>query len=272
MLDTNFYRTSNKSFFSLTWLPQQIALCRDFVAFGVHVNGIARYFGCDPRRVDRLAYRIGWKVARQRRSWNPAARERFQRGLEIIAMQGASLPSPRPHRKTFEPVSRSKISNIISNDESADEMVELAKHGFSRAEIASVLNEKHGTKFTRNSVCGKLHRLGWVEGQQLTQSQLDEKKRQVAERARQKRRLARPKAKRARTNREVVLMDAMLCEPIVENPKLQWSNDITSLEHIKRGQCRFVIGEPKAGMFCGAKSIVGHSWCPRHARAVYRVS
>jgi hypothetical protein len=37
--------------------------------------------------------------------------------------------------------------------------------------------------------------------------------------------------------------------------------------------CRYIAGDPRpprSGMFCGAKTIAGESWCARHRAICYR--
>lgn len=54
-------------------------------------------------------------------------------------------------------VSRALVSKWVDYD---DELVSLSRGGTSCSQIAALINEKHGTSFTRSSVIGRLHRLG----------------------------------------------------------------------------------------------------------------
>lgn len=51
-----------------------------------------------------------------------------------------------------------------------------------------------------------------------------------------------------------------------------FSDCATHISNLEKGQCRWVIGEPKAFMFCGAPQIDDCAYCWRHTLRSYRAS
>lgn len=121
----------------------------------------------------------------------------------------------------------------------------LHGNGDSFASIAAQINHQHGTKFTRNAVCGKAHRMGMVwEGP-----------------ARPK--LTKPKPEPRRATRKA----APNVQPYFESPE---DPGMVKLLDLRVCHCRWPVGDPTSEdfRFCGRPMVRG-AYCAGHAARAY---
>ncbi|BEV43948.1 GcrA family cell cycle regulator [Afipia carboxidovorans] len=163
-------------------------------------------------------------------------------------------------------VSRALVSKWVDYD---DELVSLSRCGASCSQIAALINEKHGTSFTRSSVIGRLHRLG-----------VNEKARDPAYRTAKIARLA-PVRKSERTTvavgpqiqainrmRQKRAPSSSIEETFTPRTAEVPSRHVSILE-LKAMECRWPDegGDPKKGIphtFCGCRTADGSSYCAAH--------
>lgn len=132
-------------------------------------------------------------------------------------------------------------------DDRVHTLTRLWRDGLSASQIARAL----AGGVTRNAVIGKVHRLG-LSGRA--------KPRAPALRPRRQTRPRRPIRRAAAVRRPAP-------SPPVEPPPQIGSATILS---VRRGQCRWPIGDPLAdGLLCGAPAVRG-AYCAGHAEIAYR--
>lgn len=135
--------------------------------------------------------------------------------------------------------------------EEHDHMVELLREGLSAAETGRALTVKFGREFSRNSVISRAHRRNVPLGKLV-----------VKPRPRRK-----PKAKLALPGHVSPMPPVMLpVEPLPEDDP----NDIPlkTFDDLGDKQCRQRIDGPFKGQpygFCGRETVVGMSYCRKHA-------
>jgi GcrA cell cycle regulator len=125
---------------------------------------------------------------------------------------------------------------------------ELWGEGFSASECGKRMG------VSRNSVIGKIHRLG-----------LSGKYRRPRERAR---RMTKPKASmpQMRTNKRPLPPPEPYQEPSPAEEPRRGSFDLLEL---KLGQCRYPEGNGPPFAFCGAPIVDGYPYCLEHAELCY---
>jgi GcrA cell cycle regulator len=147
-------------------------------------------------------------------------------------------------------------------DERMEKLVDLHSRQWSCAQIAAEL----GNGITRNSVIGKLHRMG-VSGGSASMSRHDRMMRQRASEDRKsearklKRRMmreqgisvVRPRSPRPRPKLEPLL----ICVDVAPRG--------ISFADLEDGDCRYPDGEGADMTFCGHPSVAGRSYCGPHA-------
>ena len=59
-----------------------------------------------------------------------------------------------------------------------------------------------------------------------------------------------------------------------ERPRqeLEVLTSVASFDRVRDSQCRYIIGEPRDRVCCGAYALEGKSWCERHAFIVFGVT
>lgn len=62
-------------------------------------------------------------------------------------------------------------------------------------------------------------------------------------------------------------------EPLIEKPKPEPENiaGAIAFDRVRDVECRYIIGEPRDRVCCGAPALLGKSWCERHAYIVFGV-
>lgn len=143
-------------------------------------------------------------------------------------------------------------------DERVEELRKLFWEGFSASQIASRLGG-----ITRNSVIGKLNRLGLKRGH----SNLSRSAHKKVERKRRER----PQRKPGRRTVKLSPLFDLLCEPLPEEP----ADDIATTTVLERqpNQCGWPIGEPAEMKCCGAEVVphlpYGSPYCRKHAQRAF---
>jgi GcrA cell cycle regulator len=129
-------------------------------------------------------------------------------------------------------------------DARIEQLKQLWADGYSASECAAKL----GLGLTRNSVCGKIHRLGLCGS---------DRKRRVTT-------MRNPRMPAAQllktTEQEVSRPEIPQMRPDLRPPPFS-----LSLLDLKPGQCRWPEGE-RDYRFCGAEQLFGSSYCEQHAR------
>lgn len=144
-------------------------------------------------------------------------------------------------------------------DERIDALKSLLAEGISALEVSQRMNRQFDADLTRNSILGKIHRLGLAA---RTHRRTPQANRMHARRAGsgQIRAIQRARAKASAPRLEPARVERMLPVPsaalnvrlIFRTPK----------------QCSWVLGEPNGPdtVCCGA-TVTKRSWCAFHARA-----
>lgn len=140
-------------------------------------------------------------------------------------------------------------------DEWSDERVErlralwAAKPQMSCAQIGLAIG------ISRSAVIGKAHRLKLPKRESGRQPGQQQRK---------------PRARVSGRSEESVLHNILRARPSVPDLPPDQSDCAVRLLNAKFGQCRYPLsGAGPDLLFCGAPSIEGISWCPRHARVVF---
>lgn len=163
-------------------------------------------------------------------------------------------------------VSRALVSKWVDYD---DELVSLSRGGTSCSQIAALINEKHGTSFTRSSVIGRLHRLG-----------VNEKARDPAFRTPKVAKLRAvktsdrvtvavgPQIQAINRMRQKRAPSSSIEETFTPRTAEVLSRHVSILE-LKAMECRWPDegGDPEKGIqhtFCGCRTTDGSSYCAAH--------
>lgn len=115
--------------------------------------------------------------------------------------------------------------------------------------IAALIYNEHGIGVSRNAVIGKMTRLR-------------------LECRRSKPRKTNPKKIAARQDRSRPHIEARPCVPMPKNNDAVTATAVHILD-LEPHHCRWVMGEPTNGMFCGCDTVAGISYCAAHAQRAY---
>ena len=128
-------------------------------------------------------------------------------------------------------------------DERIERLKALWVDGYSAAQIAKIL----GT-VTRNSVIGKVHRLGLSRHHQKT--------------------IGSRHSPRSRRAPEPVVFESTACwtDERIERLKALWVDDGVAFMDLERRHCRW----PVDAQFCGADAVESKPYCGRHLRMAYK--
>ena len=137
---------------------------------------------------------------------------------------------------------------ILWTDISVAKLRKLAEKNYSAREIAQML----GPEFSRNSVIGKMHRMGLSRG--LT-PRLPNREPEKA-------------VKRTPPPLEI---KPKISKPVLELPTLDIdTSNVVSFMELKARMCRYpVSGEGFETKFCGNRTSEDRSWCDDHRKIVY---
>ncbi|MGL5734176.1 MAG: GcrA family cell cycle regulator [Beijerinckiaceae bacterium] len=135
---------------------------------------------------------------------------------------------------------------------------------YSNSLLAERLNREFGTNLTRNSVIGKIHRLG-LAMPRIKAIQSDFYKIKKTREAPRKKSIGVlfPASQKsfpqdeAKAMRESIFKSADLSKPSVR----------TTVETVSHGQCRYIYGHPGIDAdwtFCGRTHVPGQSYCAGH--------
>jgi GcrA cell cycle regulator len=127
-------------------------------------------------------------------------------------------------------------------------LTRLVADGFSALQISRKLNHDFGTKFTRNAIIGKVHRIKLA----LKTDPCSKKPRHDPS-VPPKPRVRPVSARRVRLQ-------------LIKN-----TSEPKPLGDVDTG-CRWLHGEPTERMFCGAPTREFSSWCPHHEARVVTVA
>ena len=152
-------------------------------------------------------------------------------------------------------------------DEASDLAASLWREGFSGGQIASALGA-HGVKVSRNSVLGKLFRMGLVGASTIKRdtSLVSKRNGRMRAQAKELRKLVACEKPRAATVKaspfERALDAAVAVEPL----------NVPFVE-LQAFQCRAVTDDTRfAQRFCGHMRVEGRAWCAAHTAAFTAVS
>ena len=153
------------------------------------------------------------------------------------------------------------LSNPWANEEHVEELKKLWKEGKSCSECAKILNRKFKLGITRNSIIGKVHRLGLGgRARKVSQANFQRAKRRLAKRQKKGREQA---MKRNDPFAQLVAL------PLPEEPADEIAR--TTILEREKDQCAWIIGPPHEMKCCGAPIMPGlpNPWCLDHARRGY---
>lgn len=200
------------------------------------------------------------------RNWEPSVRQ-YETGMGSFQQLGAEsiekelgFPLPR-HRLTGEPVDILPHRNAIWTVEETIDLLILWHDHITPSQISRLINEKHGSGYTRSSVISKLARMGL----RTAPSNPHERKR-------------RPPAKRTAT--KISGVSDQYTWP-VQNPnriirESNWQQTVRDvqvplecrkgLHELSDTDCRWPIGTPGDAdfHFCSAKSEQDATYCRYH--------
>jgi len=139
---------------------------------------------------------------------------------------------------------------------------EFALEGLAASRIASAMNQRFGSNYTRNAIIGKMRRLGVPLYHAVGPYQAGVKRSYPNRRKTVS--LAKPRPKRPPKTRIMAVIREAL--PDMASTEAISSNPVHLLDATDN-HCRWPIGEPSEMLFCGnpvlqAKGI--HQWCASH--------
>ncbi len=147
----------------------------------------------------------------------------------------------------------------VWTDERVDALKDLWRQGYS----CSIIADRLGAGLTRNAIIGKVHRMG------------------LSGRVTSDRRMPKPRKRRNRFGddqrqfngrrpipRKPSILDLLPSTPLP--PPSETDIARVAFADLEPHHCRWVIGEPTDGQFCGCKSVPGLPYCEHHARRAYR--
>jgi len=150
-------------------------------------------------------------------------------------------------------------------DEASDLAASLWREGFSGGQIASALGA-HGVKVSRNSVLGKLFRMGLVGASTITRntSLVSKRNGRMRAQAKELRKLVACEKPRAAT---------VKAKPQAVRPSVEVDPLNVPLLELQAFQCRAVTDPTRfAQRFCGHMRVEGRAWCAAHTAAFVAVS
>jgi GcrA cell cycle regulator len=140
--------------------------------------------------------------------------------------------------------------------QAADEALlrDLHKQGLSASQIAKRISGSIGITISRNSVIGKIHRLGLQGHKPIKRTQP-----------------RRPAPKRVRKDLEAAPSTVYTPPPMLETLKLppaQARGAAAAIDALVPGTCRWPVGDPQdlEFRFCGHEAPVGASYCKHHGQ------
>jgi GcrA cell cycle regulator len=142
------------------------------------------------------------------------------------------------------------------------QLKKLWEEGLSAALIAAEMGEG----FTRNSIIGKTNRLKLTPRRTLSSLGAPRAKRRRPDRTKRTKAPGRMSPLRR-------LWFGSADSPIEPQPLPEAAATDIGRVHIRdleHNHCRFVVGEPTDGMFCGDQKVPGLSYCEAHARRCYQ--
>lgn len=154
--------------------------------------------------------------------------------------------------------------------ERVEKLKELWKEGLSASQMVGRLGGSPGP--TRNSVIGKLHRIGLSGNRQSEPGKLRTKKPKQAAHV--------SKAQTRATRIKQILAG---CTPLGIQSALETVERAApvakyvpvgrvSFENLEDGACKFPVGEQAPYLFCGSPQVPGLPYCEHCARASYAVA
>jgi len=141
-----------------------------------------------------------------------------------------------------------------------DLLIALNGEKLSAAKIADQINQKHGTSFTRNSVIGRIHRLGLIKT----------KKAPIAKPAPMKRnhRLTVGVGAQVQAIRRKIKAAPLPVEDVFEPRVVAIESNRKTILELRAMECRWPDedrNEDGQHTFCGCATMDGSSYCPAHA-------
>jgi len=238
------------------WSQADADLLADFELYGCDIVSVAQYFNASLKAVRRTCERYGVRAPKHPITIAAARKRQSIRRRE-------PRPTPSMPRLTLNKAPAWPRPEY-------DKLIALTAEGYSAAEVARRLNEEFGATRTRNAVIGKLNRIGGIKLTPEARARKNERDRQSWLRSFRKRQRHAPVTAARVKRKKSALQEALLNLP--EYPTdLDNSDNAISLFNVRDGtHCKFVLGDPAAMTMCGAAPVAGHSWCPRHARVVYK--
>lgn len=155
------------------------------------------------------------------------------------------------------------MSDFWWSPENVERLTKLWGDGLSSSQIASRIGG-----CTRNSVIGKVHRLG-LSGRATT---VRSKSAHCSFGGKKTSAIMRERAKQqVRAKVKAEAPDSMRIPREPMPPQVATDIARVSFADIEPGQCRFIPGDPKAPgpMFCGCETVPGTSYCPGHLARCY---
>lgn len=146
---------------------------------------------------------------------------------------------------------------VTWTDDQVAELEHLLATGTIYRVIADRLNEKFGTNFSKNSVVGKVSRLGLFP--------VNKPGGVIAEK-RTKKRSPKPRVKTVRIVRATHNSNLLVAKPIVQMERLRCVEiepRHLSLFDLEAGDCRYPHGDDVV-TFCGHPKMAGSSYCTPH--------
>jgi len=160
---------------------------------------------------------------------------------------------------------------MVWTDEMVDELKKLWQKGMTTSEIAKLLG------VSKNSVVGKVHRIGLSARPSPIKTKPDEAEEVAAPSVKKKcRKAVSPAEKTVEKEADSSDLSADVKEECVpsENCAVKTntaSSSITKLTDLDSHTCRWPIGDPKDENFhfCGNKVKTGQTYCDEHAAIAY---
>lgn len=145
--------------------------------------------------------------------------------------------------------------------------------------IARILNQRHGTQFTKNAIIGRVHRLKLrlrrIAGISMVPRRMNgtgpRKYTRRAALAESPHRVAFPSSHRPKLRRFAPAESRTIAEPMTTIvPQVC---EPVSILNIGSNQCRAIVGgQGIETMFCAAPTVAGGSWCIAHRALFYQPS
>lgn len=147
----------------------------------------------------------------------------------------------------------------VWTDERVDALKDLWRQGYS----CSMIADRLGAGLTRNAVIGKVHRMG-LEGRVTSDRRMPKPRKLRRRFYDDKRRFNGRKA----MPRKPSILDLLPSTPLP--PPAETDIARVNFHDLEDHHCRWVIGEPAHGRYCGCSKVPGLPYCDNHARRAYR--